>query len=284
MPSGLFITVDRSIRLLQRLVYNEKHTLTRLPLCLPLCLAPSLPRSLTPAPSPASSFPNFLPLSLGVNGAPGTGMHPALAAALSPGGGAPMPPSRGQPVANPVVGAAPTVLQHPTLQGITAGPAKNPFTAHQPNSVAFSTNPLSYHPGSMVSHPSAVAAAAVVQTAPMPALVASYMGGNLPYHIDQAMGNGAQRAREYMIRSTSAARPGEGLGYGAGAFPPTHVAGLPPRYGGAVNGFPTRYGMPGAGIAAGVRIHQITPGFTPYVFHLSVSVTCTCSNQLEDRY
>ena len=199
----------------------------------------------------------------GMNGNPGTGVHPVLAAALT-SGGPPAPPSRGQPVANPVVGAAPTVLQHPALHGLNAGTAANPFTARQPSSVAFSTNPLAYHPGSTVSHPSAVAAAAVVQTSVLPPLTSSYMGGNLPYHIDQAMVNGAERAREYLTRSMSAVRPGEGLGYGAGAFPPLHTVGLPPRYGGSVNGFPTRYGMPGAGVAAGIRVHQMTPGFTPH--------------------
>ena len=92
----------------------------------------------------------------------------------------------------------------------------------------------------------------------------AYFGVQLPYHPDQAMANGAIRARDYLSRSREALREGEGLGYGAGAFPPPHKEELPPKFGGAVEGFPTPFGTPGSGVAGGPRAHLVTPGFTPH--------------------
>lgn len=176
-----------------------------------------------------------------------------------------MPVPRGQAVQGPIVGAVPQMLKNAQLTGLKSGPADNPFANIQPPAQAWETNPLAYAaPGVRVVHPSLVAAAAVMETSASPPMTSAYIGVQLPYHPNQAMTNGAQRAREYLLRSRQALRPGEGLGYGAGAFPPPHHPGIPPKFGGPVNGFATRYGAPGAGVAGGVRSHVPTPGFTPH--------------------
>ena len=221
-------------------------------------IVPGQPASIVPA---IPGQPGDMPMTAELMRTAQAGNSPMPPA---PGGGlAPVP--RGQMVPSPMVGAPPYHIKGATLSALKSGPSENPFAHVTPPAQAFESNPLAYAaPGVTVVHPSLVGAAAVMEISPSAPATSAYLGMQLPYHPDQAMVNGAQRARDYLMRSHEGLRPGEGLGYGAGAFPPPHHPGIPPKFGGSVNGFATKFGAPGAGVAGGPRQHVVTPGFTPH--------------------